>query len=439
MKVQNRFKRPHRLFCDDGGVGYVKTKDALCTPFEGALKIDLTAGRLLDIGKKQGNIKISLFVKAVVAALDLPFEEAIRFLRDKANVTTKHWYDVLRAAHSRSFMVAGAATDGLVADLRKAVDKAIAQGTTLAEFRKDFDRIVASHGWTGWRGEGTAAGRAWRTRIIYDTNLRVAYAAGRYAAMTKPETLEVFPYWQYHHSGAVHARPEHLSWDGLVLPADDPFWTTNYPPNGWHCGCYVTPVGEGSLRRQGKSAPDDAPELVPEMQKIGDKQITGIRGVDAGFDYNVGQEWLARTAPGRETVAAAPGMIERFVEAAIRAKIIGNAHIPTAIAPRQVAAAFGLPVKTEMRLSADTIKRHLHHGEATPEIYARIVEYAVSEGDFYVDSKGRITALVNYDGHLWQIGLKKTGKGEIYVTTVHHNRESKRKSLDMTGRKLWGK
>jgi len=422
MKMGNRFKSPQAFVCDDGKPREVKTKNTRPTPFEGALKIDL---------------KISLFVRAVVTALDLPFEEAIKFFRDKANVTTKHWHDVLRAAHSRSFMVAGAATDELVKDLRKAVDKAIAQGTTLQEFRKDFDKIVGSHGWTGWRGEGTAAGRAWRTRIIYDTNLRAAYAAGRYAAMTREETLEVFPYWQYHHSGAVHARPEHLSWDGLVLPADDPFWTTNYPPNGWHCGCYVTPVGEGALKRQGKSEPDDAPERLPEVQRIGGKDVTGIRGVDAGFDYNVGQEWLARTAPGRKTIAAAPGMIERFVEATMAGNIDGRSYIPVAIAPRRVAEAFGLPVKTELRLSGDTINSHRKHKQATASIYSRVVEYAVSEGAFYEDGKGRTTVLVNYEGALWQIGLKKTHNNEIYITTTHRTEDKKLKQLSRKGRLLW--
>jgi len=182
-----------------------------------------------------------------------------------------------------------------------------------------------------------------------------------------------------------------------------------------------------------------APDLLWETRQVGGKQLRVPKGVDAGFDYHIGQEWLARTAPGRETMAAAPGLIERFVEAAVAGKLEGNLHMPVAIAPKGVAEAFALPVKTELRLSADTIKRHLHHIEATPEIYARIVEHAVSEGVFYEDKKGRVTALVDYDGHLWQIGLKKTARDEIYVTTVHYNRESKRKSLGRTGKKLWGK
>ena len=65
----------------------------------------------------------------------------------------------------------------LVSDLRGAVEQAIAEGTTLETFRRDFDDIVARHGWS-YKG-----GRNWRTEVIYGTNLRTSYAAGRYQQM----------------------------------------------------------------------------------------------------------------------------------------------------------------------------------------------------------------------------------------------------------------
>jgi hypothetical protein len=47
---------------------------------------------------------------------------------------------------ARSFMVPGAAKNEILVDLRSAVDRAISKGTTLDEFRKSFDSIVANHG-----------------------------------------------------------------------------------------------------------------------------------------------------------------------------------------------------------------------------------------------------------------------------------------------------
>jgi hypothetical protein len=49
-------------------------------------------------------------------------------------------------------MVAGLRADP--GDFRVAVEKAIAEGTTLQEFRKDFDAIVATHGWS-YKGSRT--------------------------------------------------------------------------------------------------------------------------------------------------------------------------------------------------------------------------------------------------------------------------------------------
>ncbi len=60
---------------------------------------------------------------AIVQALDQPFEEALRFFRQKASVTTRTWTDVYAAAHSHAFMVAGAATDAIVADFRAEIEK----------------------------------------------------------------------------------------------------------------------------------------------------------------------------------------------------------------------------------------------------------------------------------------------------------------------------
>lgn len=192
----------------------------------------------------------------------LPFLEAIAFFRAKLNLPTAKWDDLLGAAHDRAFVVAGAMKADLLADLREAIDQAISSGTTLDAFRADFAQIVAQRGWTGWTGQGTIAGEAWRTRVIYDTNLFTSYSAGRYQQMKA--VTETRPYWRYRHSPAsVEPRPEHLAWDGLILRHDDPWWSTHSPPGGF--GCFVagtevaTPTGWQAI----------------EALRIGDKVIGG--------------------------------------------------------------------------------------------------------------------------------------------------------------------
>lgn len=233
----------------------------------------------------------------------LPFREQIAFFRGKVNVPTAAWTDVWRDGHDTAFMVAGAYKAELLADFRTAVDKAINDGTTLEEFRKDFDRIVETHGWS-YNG-----GRGWRTRVIYETNLRASYQAGRFAQLTDPELLAARPYWRYVHSDFVrNPRPEHLSWDGLVLRHDDPWWSAHFPPNGWGCKCRVFPESEASLKRRGLRI-GTAPPTRYETRVVGSRgpRAQSVRvpeGIDPGWDYTPGRTvadqvrtQLARKAP----------------------------------------------------------------------------------------------------------------------------------------------
>ena len=104
--------------------------------------------------------------------LNLPFDEAIAFFKQKLNLPTRTWKDIWKAMHARAFVVAGAMKEDLIQDLRDAVEKGIADGMTLSEFRKDFDGIIEK---TGWKYRG---GKAWRTAVIFNTNLSTAYAIG---------------------------------------------------------------------------------------------------------------------------------------------------------------------------------------------------------------------------------------------------------------------
>ncbi|PQV56399.1 phage Mu protein F like protein [Defluviimonas denitrificans] len=181
-----------------------------------------------------------------------PFPEQVAALRLRFGDLrpTARWDDLTGAQHDRAFMVAGAVKADLLADLAAAVDRVVAEGGSLEDFRRDFRDIVERHGWHGWTGEGTKKGEAWRTRVIYRTNVATTYSAGRLAQMREAK----FPLWVYRHSGAEHPRLDHLSWDGLVLPADDPFWAAHYPPNGWGCGCRVAGARSmrGAIRLGGK-------------------------------------------------------------------------------------------------------------------------------------------------------------------------------------------
>jgi len=214
----------------------------------------------------------------VRGVLRQPFAQQVAFFRAKLGtlIPTAGWRDVMRQQHDRAFMVAGAQNADLLSGLAAAVERTISQGGSIESFRDDFRQLVRQTGWD-YSGEFNQ-----RTRTIYRTNMSASYAAGRTAQLRDGD----FDFLMYKHGGSADPRPEHLAWDGLVLPADHPFWETHTPPNGWGCSCRV--VG---LRR-----PEDAARLggdsSKELPKGWDERdlATGgaPRGIDEGWDYRPG-------------------------------------------------------------------------------------------------------------------------------------------------------
>lgn len=240
---------------------------------------------------------------------DIPFQEAIDFLQGKVNLPTRRYDDLKHAAHVRGFSVAGVTRDDMLTDFRRAIEKARIEGTGFSEFRNDFDAIVDRTGWKfNARGSTEEERRAWRARIIFTTNMRTSYMAGRYSQLTDPDVLKYRPYWEYIHSGAEHPRKQHLAWNGRVWRADDPVWKYIYPPNGWGCGCDVEALSERELKARGISKPDPSPELVTYDgidPRTGEKELR-IGGVDRGWEYNVGEEWLQGLVPAELRKPLAP-------------------------------------------------------------------------------------------------------------------------------------
>ncbi|MBN8955716.1 MAG: minor capsid protein [Rhizobiales bacterium] len=217
-----------------------------------------------------------------------PFEtaplEAIEFFRQKLRVPTLTWTDLWQEMHSEAFMVAGAQSDALLKDFQEAIQKAIEEGTTLAQFRQDFDRIVAEHGWS-YNGS-----RNWRSRVIFQTNMRMSYAAGRWEQIQRVKTTR--PYLRYVAVMDNRTRPAHRAWHGTILPADDPWWQTHFPPNGWNCRCTVMTLNERDLARYGFTVSEQAPEIEWVERNIntrdGPRTVLVPKGIDPGFAYRPG-------------------------------------------------------------------------------------------------------------------------------------------------------
>ncbi|MDR8523464.1 phage minor head protein [Shewanella fidelis] len=212
----------------------------------------------------------------------LMFAEQIDFFRSKLNIPSERWNDIWRSAHNTSFAVAGAMKIDLLNDFRHALDSAINEGKSLTWFKSEFKHIAAKHGWQH------TGGADWRARIIYNTNMRQSYNAGRF------EQLQHFDYWRYAHGDSQTPRALHLKWHNTILPKDDPWWQSHFPSNGWGCKCRVYGVSKNEFERRGLSLskrPNDGlrdwlDKTTGELHKI-------PKGIDAGFDYQPKRQVIA--------------------------------------------------------------------------------------------------------------------------------------------------
>lgn len=226
-------------------------------------------------------------------ATPFQFTQAIDFYRNKIKLPTSGWTDIWQEQHSHAFVVAGANTDALVEDFFNAIQKAKWAGGGYDEFRNSFDEIVTKHGWAHNGSPG------WRSKIIYDTNITQTYNAGRYQQMVALK--EFRPYWQYRHTSIEHPRLQHKAWDGLILHADDAWFTTNAPQNGWGCKCRIDSLTRTEAQKMwdtsGKTGPDSAPPIEWEDRIVGKngsnpRTVRVPKGIDPGFAYNPGKAWL---------------------------------------------------------------------------------------------------------------------------------------------------
>jgi len=372
------------------------------------------------------------------------FQNAIHFYRDKVRLPTARWTDIWQGMHTRAFTIAGAMKDDLLLDFQKAIDKSIANGGSLKDFRKDFDTIVSKHGW-GYNG-----GRNWRSRVIYDTNMRTAYQAGRYQQMQQVKSAR--PYWRYHHSDAVeNPRHEHLAWNGLVLHADDPFWNTHYPPNGWGCRCSVQTLSPRDLNKLGKTVPDSAPSINSREVLVGQRgpsprTVHVPEGIDAGWAYNVGEAAWGRqnavkliaehVAPGWKDVGAL-GAADFGRPFSVPIDKVDIKLAPRAQSKKEVSALMSAALGSANKHLVDPTGAKIRVGDALVD---HIFEWPEKRLDGRETLFGLIPSLVEDPYEIWVSFAKHeaTGKYAIRKRYVKYVQVDKKRVLGLVGEAVKG-
>lgn len=233
-------------------------------------------------------------------------DAAVKYFRAKGYRPSFDHRDMEREEHAYNFTVAKAMSNDLLADIRGALDDALANGGTLEQFKKDLTPKLQEKGWWGTipmvdpvTGEEkmVRAGSSRRLQTIFDTNMRMAYAAGQWENIER--TKDALPYLVYLHTKSNNPREEHKAMHGVVYPVGHPFWDTFFPPNGWGCKCRVRQIAFEDIARMGYRLGD--PDWKPAMRAVVNKRTGEVqqvpRGVDPAFNYNVGQARMRSLTP----------------------------------------------------------------------------------------------------------------------------------------------
>lgn len=219
------------------------------------------------------------------------------------------WLDLFNHEHAHAFTVAKTAGYDVLGDIAKSLDEAISKGETLDTWSKKLTPLLQDKGWWGTgpafdpETGATVESRLGSTRrleIIYDTNVRQSYAAGRWLEIERNKAD--VPYLMYKAVHDARTRKEHKDWDGTCLPAGDDWWKTHYPPNGWNCRCTVVPVSQTMFDRLEKSGRiRTAAPPSPTRQFVNNRtgEVTTVpAGIDPGFAYNAGLALLEALGGG---------------------------------------------------------------------------------------------------------------------------------------------
>ncbi|PKR90877.1 hypothetical protein CXZ10_05880 [Pleomorphomonas diazotrophica] len=256
---------------------------------------------------------------AVVLKPLAPAEAIAAYGRRRKNLTESfNWQDLFEQDHAEAFTVAKSAGFDILTDIDKAMTAALADGKTLEEFSRSLRPVLTDKGWWGRKlatdpltGEERVVqlGSLKRLKTIFETNLRVSYAAGHWSAFERNKASR--PFLRYVAILDERTRPAHRARHNLVLPVDHPYWDTWAPPCGWGCRCTLQSLSQRDidrLKREGEVLKFEPPQdTFRDFVNTRTGEVTRVPdGIDPGWAYNPGKAAIEAALRRAEKLVTAP-------------------------------------------------------------------------------------------------------------------------------------
>ncbi|QND45209.1 minor capsid protein (plasmid) [Rhizobium lusitanum] len=242
--------------------------------------------------------------------------EAIRALRSRGQRLDPSfsWQDAFGDEHASMFTVAKSAGFDILQDIHDGLLNALQNGTTFRDFAKDLTPVLQAKGWWGRQivtdpltGDKVVAqlGSARRLQTIFDTNMRVSYAAGHWANFQRNKRAR--PFLRYVAILDERTRPSHRARHNLCLPVDDPYWDSWAPPCGWNCRCTLQSLSQRDVDQMRDVLKFEPP--ADTFRNFVNKRTGEIirvpDGIDPGWGHNPGKTGH-QALPAAEKLITAP-------------------------------------------------------------------------------------------------------------------------------------
>ncbi len=420
------------------------------------------------------------------ATINLPADDTVAAFqaRDKLRPTV-HWTEMWQADHARAFTVAKVANLDLLATIRQSLDKVMRDGGTLEQWKDGLVPELKKAGWWGMVENEALTGTAdpvfvggRRLRTIYDTNLRISRAAGRWKRIQ--EMKDVRPFLMYVSIGDDRTRPLHRRWGGndpafpfrIILPVDHPAWAIFYPPNDWGCRCSVRQLSQADLDRLGYRVTTEA-ELVrigwmTEDGQVGGRLRTFWRrgadkpeavpvGIGPGFAYNPGAFGMQAVAEKATRSLEAMAPIDPKAARAVLTDLVkSDAFLETLAEPGGVFPVMVLSDEARqllgaknhvVLLSSDSYAKQLGktdrskgHAELRTADYRKL-PLTGADPDHIISERAHHLALYKTDdgGYVCAV-VKVTGpKEEMYLQSFRYARERELIRDVIAGKRVGGR
>jgi len=165
-------------------------------------------------------------------------EEALAFFEQKTAMSFAEYQKLDAAAKAMAISIAGDQTGKVAEKMKQKIEEAIASGgaTSPRGFADALNALLGAMGIEPIKNH--------QAETVLATNLHSAFNAGRWELYHRPEIKKIYTKYEYVTAGDDRVRPAHQAMDGIVRPADDPFWLEWYPPNGFRCRCTVLAISK---------------------------------------------------------------------------------------------------------------------------------------------------------------------------------------------------